>query len=54
MRRQGLEVTREERVGLLDRARVLALCQEVEALCESMEDKDGLAFFRQARQQLQT
>ena len=42
-----------ECTGELDRTRVLALCQEREALCGPMEDKECLAFFRQVRQQLQ-
>ena len=42
-----------QHTGELDRARVLALCQEGEALCGPMEDKERLAFFRQVRQQLQ-
>jgi tetratricopeptide (TPR) repeat protein len=37
----------------LDRDRVLALCQEGEALCGPMEDQERLAFFRRVRQQLQ-
>jgi hypothetical protein len=39
--------------GDLDRARVLALCQEGEALCGPMEDREGLVFFRQVREQLE-
>jgi hypothetical protein len=42
-----------EHTGELDRARVLALCREGEALCGPMEDQEGLAFFRRVRQQLQ-
>jgi len=41
-----------QRTGELDRTHLLALCREGEALCEAMEDKEGLAFFRQVRQQL--
>ena len=37
----------------LDHARVLVLCREGEALCEKMEDRQRLAFFRQVRQQLE-
>ena len=37
----------------LNRARVLALCREGEALCVPMEDQDSLAFFRHVRQQLE-
>jgi tetratricopeptide (TPR) repeat protein len=43
-----------ERTGELDRARVLALCREGEALCGPMEDQERLDFFRQVRQQLQS
>jgi hypothetical protein len=43
-----------QHTGELDRDRVLALCQEGEALCGPMEDQEGLAFFRQVRQQLQS
>ncbi|MEE9616961.1 MAG: hypothetical protein V3T90_08140, partial [Anaerolineae bacterium] len=42
-----------QHTGELDRTRVLALCQEGEALCGPMEDTERLAFFRQVRQQLQ-
>jgi len=42
-----------EHTGELDRARVLALCQEGEALCGPMEDTERLAFFRRVRQQLE-
>jgi hypothetical protein len=42
-----------EHPGDLDRARVLALCREGESLCGPMEDREGLAFFRQAREQLE-
>ena len=42
-----------QQTGELDRAHVLALCQEGEALCEKMEDHQRLAFFRQVRQQLE-
>jgi hypothetical protein len=41
-----------ERTGELDVDRVLALCQEGEALCGLMEDQERLAFFRQVRQPL--
>ena len=43
-----------QHTGELDRARVLALCQEGEALCGPMEDQKRLAFFRQVRQRLET
>lgn len=42
-----------QHTGGLDRARVLALCREGEALCGPMEDQDRLAFFRHVRQQLE-
>ena len=42
-----------QHAGQLDRARVLALCREGEALCGPMEDQERLAFFRQVRQQLE-
>jgi len=42
-----------QHAGQLDRARVLALCQEGETLCGPMEDQERLAFFRQVRQQLE-
>lgn len=47
------QVELAEQTGELDRAHVLALCREGEALCGPMEDKEGLAFFRQTRQQLE-
>jgi len=40
-------------MGSIDRARVLALCEEGEALCAQMGDDQRQAFFSQVRQQLQ-
>ena len=37
----------------LDRDGVLALCVEGEVRCKTMEDEDGLAFFRQVRETLE-
>ena len=37
----------------LDVHLVLALCTEGEARCKTMEDEDGLAFFRQVRETLE-
>jgi tetratricopeptide (TPR) repeat protein len=48
--RRHIELARH--TGDLDHARVLALCEEGEALCGPMEDQERLAFFRQVRQQL--
>ncbi len=42
-----------ECTGELDRERVLALCREGEALCGPMQDRERLAFFQQARQELE-
>jgi hypothetical protein len=50
--RRHLELA--QHTGKLAHARVLALCQEGEALCGPMEDQERLTFFRQVRQQLQS
>jgi hypothetical protein len=50
--RRHLELA--QHTGKLDHARVLTLCQEGEALCGPMGNQEGLDFFRQVRQQLQS
>jgi hypothetical protein len=42
-----------ERTGSIERARVLALCEEGETLCAQMGDEQRQAFFSQVRQRLQ-
>jgi tetratricopeptide (TPR) repeat protein len=42
-----------ERTSSIDRARVLALCDEGQTLCAQMGDEQRKAFFRQVRQRLQ-
>ena len=51
--RLGVEFCVYILLGELDVERVLALCSDGEALCGPMEDKEGLAFYRQVRQALE-
>jgi tetratricopeptide (TPR) repeat protein len=49
--RQHLELA--QHTGALDREHVLDMCQEGEKICGLMQEEERLAFFRQARQQLE-